>query len=140
MIKDLADFPIIIDLKINWGDMDAFQHVNNVIYFRYFESARIASLEKLNYKELTKAENMGVILASVQAKFICPLFYPDTIKVGTRVPEIGEDSFTMDYALLSTSQNRIAAVGTSKIVTYDYAQNKKMAIPERFRELLETLR
>lgn len=136
MIKDLSDFPVVIELPVNWGEMDAFGHVNNVVYFRYFESARIAYIERLNREDFINNGRVGVILASVQAKFIAPLFYPDTIKVGTRAVNVKEDRFDMEYAIQSVKQEKIVAIGTSTIVMYDYKNNCKMNVPADLREQL----
>lgn len=51
MHQSLEGFPVVIELPVVWGEMDAFAHVNNVVYFRYFESARIAYLERINCLE-----------------------------------------------------------------------------------------
>lgn len=133
MLADLSSFPVIIESQIRWGEMDAFQHVNNVVFFKYFESARIAYLEKINYLEILKKTNISIILASIDCKFICPLFYPDLVQTGAKVTEIKQDRFIMDYALYSSSQNKIAAIGSSVIVTYDYKNNKKINIPDTYK-------
>jgi acyl-CoA thioester hydrolase len=139
MIKNLDNFPVIVDLPVYWGEMDAFGHVNNTIYFKYFESARIAYLEKMDYKKMALDSRMGIILASINAKFISPLFYPDSIKVGATVTEIKNDRFVMDYALYSANQNKIAAIGSSVVVTYDYKNHAKIDIPDYVVSCIEAI-
>lgn len=136
MVANLEDCKFIREIPLSWGEMDAFHHINNVAYFRYFETARIAYLESINYRKIYDESKASIILASVNAKFIAPLFYPDTIKVGVRIPEVNKDRFTMDYVLFSNTQNRIAAIGSSIIVTFDYQKNMKVDIPEDMRKLL----
>ena len=133
MYTNLDECRYIKDMPINWGDMDAFKHVNNVMYFKYFESARISYLETLDYSRIARELNISVILASINAKYISPLFYPDLIRVGIDITEVKADRFTMNYILFSTTQNKVAAVGSSVIVTYDYKENKKIEIPEDLR-------
>mgnify|MGYP000670986360 CR=1 FL=1 len=133
MLVDLSSFPVIIDSPVRWGDMDAFGHVNNVVFFQYFESARIAYLEKINYQQIFQQTNVSIILASVDCKFILPLFYPDFIQIGAKVTDVQADRFIMDYAIFSTSQNKIAAIGSSNIVTYDYKLNKKAPVPTSYK-------
>jgi acyl-CoA thioester hydrolase len=139
MIKNLDEFPFIDERPLDWGDMDAFGHINNVRFFRYFENARIAYLDKLNYHKIAKKLGVSVILGYIDCKFIRPLFYPDTIKVGARVNSIDTDRFNMDYAIFSQQQQAVVAVGNSTIVTYDYKNNCKAAIPEEFKQLLQNL-
>ncbi len=133
MLVDLSQFPVIVQSQIRWGDMDAFKHVNNTVFLQYFESARIAYLEKINYQQIFEQTNISIILASIDCKFICPLFYPDLIQTGARVTEIQPDRFIMDYAIFSSTQKKIAAIGSSVIVTYDYKQNKKAPIPTSYK-------
>lgn len=130
MIQNLNEFPVIIDIPVSWGEMDAFGHVNNVVYFRYFESARIAYLGRVDYQKIAKELDIGIILGAVNAKFITPLFYPDQIKVGASIVDIGKDRVVMDYALYSSQQDKIAAIGSSTIVTYDYKNKCKANLPK----------
>ncbi|MFW9798525.1 MAG: acyl-CoA thioesterase, partial [Candidatus Thorarchaeota archaeon] len=78
-MASLDDFNFTVEIPIVWGDMDAFKHVNNTKFFRYFETARIKYFEKAGFIESMEKDSIGPILASISAKFIKPLFYPDTI-------------------------------------------------------------
>jgi len=107
----LKNYPVVIEIPIAWGDMDAFQHVNNIMYFRYFESARIAYFEKLNFIEQMKKTGIGPILANTQCKFKIPLSYTDQVSVGAKVDVIEKDRFLMKYLVVSHKHKNIAAVG-----------------------------
>jgi acyl-CoA thioester hydrolase len=130
----LAGYPVVLDVRVAWGEMDALRHVNNVAYFRYFESARIAYLEKAGLYESMKQTGIGPILASIQCKFKIPLTYPDTVSVGTRIPRIEEDRFLMEYRAVSHKAQAVAAEGECVIVTYDYRENKKTRLPEEVKK------
>lgn len=136
MIKSLDKFPFVIEQPIDWGDMDAFGHINNVRFFRYFENVRIAYLNKLDYHKIAKQFGVSIILGYIDCKFIRPLFYPDTIRIGALISSLAEDRFNMEYAIHSTQQDIIVAVGSSTIVTYDYKNKCKAKIPEEFKQLL----
>ncbi len=125
----LQNFPIVIEIPVAWGEMDAFQHVNNVVYFRYFESARIAYFETLDMMGYMEETGIGPILASAQCQFKLPLTYPDTVSVGTRVPTIEHDRFVMEYVVVSHRHQKIAARGEGMIVSYNYREGKKAPIP-----------
>lgn len=71
----LTDYPVIYEQNVAWGDMDAFGHVNNVIYYRYIESARICYLDVLNIFKL----DINTVVASSQCKYLKPVFYPDQL-------------------------------------------------------------
>ncbi len=137
MISSLEDFPFIIEQPIDWGDMDAFGHINNIRFFRYFENVRIAYLHELDYHKIAAELGVSVILGYIDCKFIRPLFYPDNIKIGARISSLAEDRFNMDYAIYSSKQDIIVAIGHSTIVTYDYKNNCKAKIPMEFKRLLK---
>jgi acyl-CoA thioester hydrolase len=135
----LSQYPVILAIPVAWGDMDAFQHVNNVVYFRYFESARIAYLERLDVAGFMQTTGIGPILHSVNCRFRIPVTYPDTVHVGVRVTQIGSDRFVMDQCLVSAQHQKIAAQGDAITVTYDYTKATKAPLPSVVRARIETL-
>lgn len=135
----LAGYPTRIRLPVQWGDMDAYGHVNNTVFFRYFESARIAYLDRCGFLESYERDRVGVILHSTECRFRLPLFHPDTVLVGGRATDVATDRFTMGYVVVSTSANRVAGEGTGVIVSYDYARREKCPIPDDVRRTIEEL-
>jgi len=134
-MKDLISiYPVLIEIPIAWGDMDAFQHVNNIVYFKHFESARISYFEKIDFLEVMNKTSIGPILASTQCRYKIPLTYPDHVTVGTKVDTIEKDRFIMKYAVISHKLKKIAALGEGVLVTFDYQNNKKTLIPDEIRK------
>jgi acyl-CoA thioester hydrolase len=129
----LAGYPVVVEVQVAWGEMDSFQHVNNVVYFRYFESARIAYSEKIGLQEYKKKTGIGPILGSTSCRYRFPLTYPDTVSVGAKVTEMEDDRFAMNYVVVSHRHQKIAAEGDGVIVMYDYREGKKTAMPEEIR-------
>ena len=132
----LKDYTVVVDLNIEWGDMDALRHVNNVEYFKYFQVARIAYFEKIASDGVLREKRIPLILASTQCKFIYPLAYPDSISVGVRVDAMADQYFTMKYAVVSHKHQRLAAIGDAKVVMFDYVNNKKTSIPDVIRKTI----
>ncbi len=126
----------MIEIPVAWGEMDAFQHVNNVAYYRYFESARIMYSEKLGLHMLKERTGIGPILGSASCKYKFPLTYPVTVSVGAKVTDMTEDRFTMMYLVVSHRHQKIAAESDGVIVMYDYNEGKKTAIPEELRNAI----
>lgn len=114
--------------------MDYFRHVNNTVYFRYFESARIAYLDRIGFREALEESGIGPILASTHARFRRPLTYPDTVQVGARTTEVQPDRFVMEYRLVSERDNCTAADGGGVLVAYDYSAGRRALLPDRVRE------
>jgi acyl-CoA thioester hydrolase len=133
----LGGFPVVIEIPVAWGEMDAFQHVNNIVYFRYFESARIAYFERLDFMTVMEQTGVGPILAEASCRYRKPLTYPDTVSVGVRVSEVGQDRFVMQYRAVSHKLAAIAAEGDGLLVAYDYREKCKAAIPDAVRRRIE---
>ncbi len=134
---ELTAFPTVIHLPVQWGDMDAYQHVNNVVYFRWFESARIAYLETIGLKEMYHGTGIGPILAAIACNYRRQLKYPDTVAVGARISRIGRTSFDMEHVLFSDQQQAVIADGKSTIVTFDYRQQKPVPVPDHVRAKID---
>ena len=129
----LESYPKVIEVPVAWGEMDAFQHVNNAVYFRWLESSRIAYFGEVEALEIMEETGVGPILASTDCRFRIPLTYPDTVSVGTRVPRLGEDRFVQEYLVVSHTSGKVAAQGTGTIVTFNYREQRKAAIPDVLR-------
>jgi acyl-CoA thioester hydrolase len=130
----LSSCPVVVEIPVAWGEMDAFGHVNNIIYFRYFETARIAYFIKLNLLDFMNETGIGPILASTQCKYRLPLAYPDTVSVGAKIVKLEADRLTMAYYVLSHKHQKMAAEGEGTIVSFDYRGNKKVPIPDIIRK------
>ena len=126
----LSDYPIIHIQSVAWGDMDAFGHVNNVLYYRYMESARIRYMDELNIFQ----HDVYTVVASNQCKYIRPVFYPDQLKIGARVVEMRNSALRMSYLLWSEQQQAIVALGEAVMVCVDKENMLKLPIPEIIRQ------
>lgn len=129
----LAGYPVILEQTVVWGEMDAYRHVNNVVYFHYLENARIDYFRRLGWANFKPEAGVGPILGSVEAVFRKPLTYPDTISIGSRIINIGTDRFVMEHRIVSHKLQAVTTEGRGTIVTLDYATGKKVSIPEELR-------
>jgi acyl-CoA thioester hydrolase len=131
-------WPVTIELPVQWGDQDAFGHVNNVVYLRWFESARIAYFERAGV--LLSMPSVGPILARQIIDYRLPLKYPDAVRVSATVKAMGRTSFTMGLRMRSKSNERaIAAEGEAVMVLLDYNANKPIPLPADLRARIEAL-
>jgi acyl-CoA thioester hydrolase len=134
-----SNFPVFITLPVQWGDQDAFGHVNNTVYFRWFESARIAYADRIGLSDMMKTKNVGPILASITCDYRRQITYPETVIVGTKVTRIGRTSLTIEHELFTQSDRALAAEGKSTIVVFDYTANRPHPVPDSIRRAIETL-
>jgi acyl-CoA thioester hydrolase len=139
IIDSLAGFPVIVEQNVIWGEMDAYQHVNNVVYFRYFENARLEYIRRLEWFAFEKATGIGPILAATQARFRRPLTYPDTIFIGARLLTLDADRFHLEHKIVSESLGQVVTEGQGTIVTYHYADGKKVPVPEELKQRILAL-
>ena len=126
----ISAYPVTVEIPILWGDMDAFEHVNNVVYFKLFESARIAYFEELDYFQVMKKTGFGPILASTQCRYKIPLTHPDKVTACAKVETLEEDRFIMKYGVISHNHRNVAATGEGLIVSFDYHKSEKVPLPD----------
>ena len=136
---ELDDFPVAIELPVQWGDQDAFGHVNNTVYFRWYESARIAYLERLGIADKNSPSGLGPILAAIGCDYRRQLKYPDRVLVAARIIRIGRTSLTMEHKVWSLAQQAVVADGHSTVVAFDYEANAPRAVPAPMRAAIEQL-
>jgi len=135
----LAGFPVVLTIPILWGDQDAFGHVNNLVYLRWCETARVEYLRRAAQWPKLPPEGIGPILASIKCDYNRPLNYPDTVQVGARVIRIGNSSFQMEHCIVSLNLNIVAATADSTLVLLDYASNKTVHVPAAARQAIGNL-
>lgn len=133
----LSDYRYSLDWPVQWGDQDAFGHVNNTVYFRWFESARIAYINQFGLNELYEKQRIGPILASIQCDYRLQLRYPDTVTIGARVSRLGRSSIGLQHQIFSQAQQAVVADGDSTLVVFDYAAQKSCPIPPDVRAAIE---
>ena len=122
----LDDFPFQLDCTVRWGDMDANGHVNNTVYYRYFENARVEIFQELIRNR--SYTSIGPVLAYMNCHFVKPISYPDQVIVGTRVKSLGRTSIVLEH-LIHSEKVGVAAHGESVIVIYDFSAKRKIALP-----------
>ena len=139
MSKFLSDFPVVIEQKVAWGDLDKHGHVNNVWFFRYIENARVAFYEKIKKYEYETTTGTSFVLAATECRFKHPITWPATIAVGIRVSEIQADRMIMNYRLVNLTEGCISAEATATLVSFDYQKKKKAPFPRELRRRIERL-
>ncbi|MEZ0372528.1 MAG: acyl-CoA thioesterase [Candidatus Sericytochromatia bacterium] len=121
---------VSIEIPVAWGDMDAYGHVNNTVFLRWCESARIAFFERIGLDRCREETGISGILASVQCRYKTPVTYPDSVKVTASLLRLGEQDFELSYEIVSQKLQRVAAQASDRLVSYDYRQLAKASWPE----------
>jgi len=118
---------------IRWGDMDAYEHVNNTVYFRYMEQARVEWLETVGYHCNPKQE--APVIVHADCSFLLPLSYPGIVEVRMFAGHPGRSSLVTFYELRRQGDDRLYAEGSAKIVWINPASGKSVNLPEALRRL-----
>lgn len=129
----MTDFPVTMPVDVLWGDMDAFQHVNNTRYLTWFESARIALFGRIGISG-GAPRGVGPILASTTCNFRVPVSFPAKLISAARIARVGNTSFVMEHAIWRAEDpSQVVADGQGVVVMVDYDTGQKVPVPAPIR-------
>lgn len=122
-------------IPVRWGDMDALGHVNNTVYFRYMEQARIDWLaDTFGITDIVKVEE-GPVIINASCTFLKPITYPATVEIRTLIGKPGRSSLPTFYEIRCVGDETLYAEGTAKIVWWNPNTGKSLQLPDAFRAL-----
>ena len=121
-------------IPIRWGDMDAYGHVNNTVYFRFMEQCRVEYLEQLGFK--VRPTGAAPVIINASCTFLVPLNYPGVVDIRMYCGRPGRSSIPTHYEMRVQGDDTLYATGDSKIVWMDVATGKSVAIPDALRTQL----
>ena len=133
MIANTSDSYVTLELPVQWGNMDAAQHVNNTVYLRWMESARIEMFKKMHDGDF-QFKRIVPILSWQDCKYIFPVTYPDTVVITLDILELMEDRVLCEGKIYSKNHDRLAAISKTLLMAYDMEELKKHPFPETWRK------
>lgn len=133
------DFKFFLNVPTRWSDNDMFGHLNNVAYYRMFEAVIVEFLIGPMGMDLT-SDDVQTFVAESGCKYLRPLSWPQQIRVGFRVLEIGRSSVRYQLGLFTTDSQAPAALGNWVHVFVARTDQKPTPIPERYRAVYENYR
>jgi acyl-CoA thioester hydrolase len=125
--------------RVRFGDLDAMRHLNNVVFLRYFETARIAFMCELmpeHDPSHPERDTTGVIFAECQIRYRSPVLFDEVVAIECTVGEIRRSAFEIRFTM--RVGERLAAEGSGWLVGYDYAAGGAHPLPDGLRAALET--
>jgi len=125
----------VTTMPIRWGDMDAYGHVNNTVYFRYMEQARVEWIEAMQVPVRPGGE--GPVIINASCTFLVPMTYPGTVEVRTFVGQPGRSSVQTHVEMRLLGDERLFAEGAAKVVWMDTQTGKSVPLPAHVRAALE---
>ena len=129
------EYSYMIDVDVRWGDMDSMGHVNNTVFFKYFEEARCGHFHDIGMT-IGGSTPEGPILAEASCKFRSPIVHPDTLTVGAECIRVDDTSWIQRYAAVSHQSGQVVAEGEAKLVWFDYQRGKRKTFSEDAKVML----
>ncbi|MEL7059186.1 MAG: thioesterase family protein [Acidobacteriota bacterium] len=132
-------FRVWCPIRIAWGDMDAYGHVNNARYFTFCESARMSYFERVELDTDRQHSSCGPALVQADLNFRQQVHYPAELRAGARCTRLGTKSFALAYTVVHAESDEIVADGSSVVAWVDYAKSRAEALPTDLRQRIEAL-
>lgn len=124
-------------IPVRWGDMDALGHVNNTVYFRYAEQARIEWLESIGITDIVDVEE-GVVIVNTSCTFLKPITYPATVEVCVLIGKPGRSSLPTYFEMRVVGEpETLYAEGAAKVVWWNPRSGQSRPLPDFIREIYQ---
>jgi acyl-CoA thioester hydrolase len=124
--------------RVRFGDLDAMRHLNNVVFLRYFETARIAFIRKLlpeHDPASPETTRFGLIFAECHINYRSPVYFDEEVGIECSVGEVRRSAFQVKFVMRVS--DRLAAEGYGWLVGFDYAAEKSSPLPDGLKKVLE---
>lgn len=129
-------FPFCYKQYVAWGEMDAFQHLNHIVYARYFENARVEFLKELGIWKPKEKSEYGPIITNLQIRYIKQVQYPDFLDITLGIFSLGSKNFSIACTMWNQAQELVVkAVGD--FLWFNFATQKINSLPKHLKNELE---
>jgi len=135
-VPSRADYKVFYPITTRWSDNDIYGHVNNVIYYSYFDTAANRYLIEEGGLDISDASIVGYVVNS-GCEYHAPITYPESVVAGVRVDRLGNSSVQYGIAIFKEGEEQAAAHGHFVHVFVERAENKSVPIPGNLRAALE---
>jgi acyl-CoA thioester hydrolase len=134
-----ADYRVFRSITTRWMDNDSYGHVNNVVYYSYFDTAVNGYLIEAAGTDIRKLPAIGIV-AETSCRFLAELSFPEPVDAGLVLEKLGNSSVIYRIGLFSAAREQAAAVGRFVHVYVDSVTRKVVPVPELIRAALEPLK
>lgn len=138
MLHPERPFYVELKLRIDWSEMDMFQHVNNVMFMKYVQASRVNYWEVCGLSQWYHRDKIGPMLLSTSCHFKKPLFYPGYVLIQARMEYIKQSSFSIHHRLIN-DEGEVVAEAADVMVLYDFKSEKKVHVPQEIRDAVAEL-
>lgn len=132
-LPDIRDFRSKVDLQIRFNDIDILGHVNNTVYFSFYDTGKAYWLMQARQGEMNYRK-VETVIANVDCAFISPIFFGQEIEVLTRCSSISEKSFRLLQVIVEKESGRICSMAETVMVAIDTEKQTAIPVPDRWRK------
>lgn len=136
--QERSAFRAYRDIPTRWADNDVYGHVNNVVYYSWFDTAVNTYLIEQGALDIQHGQTIGLVIET-QCNYFASLSYPQTVQAGIRVAKLGTSSVRYEIGLFAQGEAMSAAVGHFVHVYVNKATRRPVALPAAMRVALEPL-
>jgi acyl-CoA thioester hydrolase len=134
----VSDFVHFSDITTRWMDNDVYGHVNNVVYYSYFDTVVAEYLIANGALDFTKGATIGLVVET-KCSYFAPIAFPDRVRAGLRVAHLGTSSVRYEIGIFRNDEQQAAAQGYFVHVYVDRVSNRPAPLPEKFKQVLRKL-
>ncbi len=131
-------YPVFRDISTRWSDNDVYGHVNNVIYYSWFDTAVNAYLIEQGALDIHEGQTIGLVIET-QCNYFASLAFPQRVQAGIRVAHLGSSSVRYEVGLFAEGESQSAAAGHFVHVYVDRQSRRPVALPQALRAALQPL-
>lgn len=133
-----GDFPVLRHITTRWADNDVYGHVNNVVYYAYFDTAVNGWLIDAAGTDIRALPAIGIV-AETGCRFLAPLSFPDPVTAGLRLGRLGTSSVVYEIGLFRADDEEPAGLGHFVHVYVDRDTRRPVPVPPQIRAALAVL-
>jgi acyl-CoA thioester hydrolase len=133
-----SDFVAFEEVHSRWSDNDVYGHINNAVYYSFFDTAVNRYLIEHNALDIMNSQTIGLVVET-QCQYFSSIVYPDLIHVGLKIVHLGNSSVKYEVAIFKNDEDVACALGHFVHVYVDRSSNKSTPIPQNIREVLQQL-
>ena len=122
-----------INLRIDWSELDAFGHINNVMIMKYVQAARLHYIETIGLMHLHRTQNIGFMVAETNCQFKKELNFPGNISIVTKNIFVKNSSFSLEHTLINDNKE-LVVMAKDVLVVFDFTKKAKCLIPAEIKE------
>jgi acyl-CoA thioester hydrolase len=133
---DVTPFHVTIPIEVRFSDLDALGHVNNAVYFTYFEIARIGYLRTVSGRRVV-LRDIALVIVDAACHYISPALLDEILHVDVRVSHMRRSSFAFEYRIRDSVDDRLIVEGRTIQTAFDHRAGRMIGISAAFREQVE---